>query len=211
MDIGNKIKTYRKIQNLSQEELARKVYVSRQTVSNWETNKRYPDIQNILLLSVLFDVSVDELIRGDLEAMKDKLSNKQVNRAMSVYTLIMLIAAMIGAISIGPVFYFEESTTVVFLPIICFAIMLLSSFKLERLKNRQDLKTFSEIVAYVAESEVETQRTKRVLGKDKIQKAIMMIAFAAAFILISLISIFLFGRFNWTFTSDVKKCPNRFA
>ncbi|MSE21394.1 XRE family transcriptional regulator, partial [Lactobacillus parabuchneri] len=95
-----------------------------------------------------------------------------------------------------PVFYFEESTTVVFLPIICFAIMLLSSFKLERLKNRQDLKTFSEIVAYVAESEVETQRTKRVLGKDKIQKAIMMIAFAAAFILISLISIFLFGRFN---------------
>ncbi|MSE22145.1 helix-turn-helix domain-containing protein, partial [Lactobacillus parabuchneri] len=96
MDIGNKIKTYRKIQNLSQEELARKVYVSRQTVSNWETNKRYPDIQNILLLSVLFDVSVDELIRGDLEAMKDKLSNKQVNRAMSVYTLIMLIAAMIG-------------------------------------------------------------------------------------------------------------------
>ncbi|APR07960.1 HTH-type transcriptional regulator ImmR [Lentilactobacillus parabuchneri] len=196
MDIGNKIKTYRKIQNLSQEELARKVYVSRQTVSNWETNKRYPDIQNILLLSVLFDVSVDELIRGDLEAMKDKLSNKQVNRAMSVYTLIMLIAAMIGAISIGPVFYFEESTTVVFLPIICFAIMLLSSFKLERLKNRQDLKTFSEIVAYVAESEVETQRTKRVLGKDKIQKAIMMIAFAAAFILISLISIFLFGRFN---------------
>lgn len=196
MDIGNKIKTYRKIQNHSQEELARKVYVSRQTVSNWETNKRYPDIQNILLLSVLFDVSVDELIRGDLEAMKDKLSNKQVNRAMSVYTLIMLIAAMIGAISIGPVFYFEESTTVVFLPIICFAIMLLSSFKLERLKNRQDLKTFSEIVAYVAESEVETQRTKRVLGKDKIQKAIMMIAFAAAFILISLISIFLFGRFN---------------
>ncbi|MDN6597447.1 MAG: helix-turn-helix domain-containing protein, partial [Lentilactobacillus parabuchneri] len=90
MDIGNKIKTYRKIQNLSQEELARKVYVSRQTVSNWETNKRYPDIQNILLLSVLFDVSVDELIRGDLEAMKAKLSNKKVSRAMATYTAIML-------------------------------------------------------------------------------------------------------------------------
>ncbi|MFR0566919.1 helix-turn-helix transcriptional regulator [Lentilactobacillus parabuchneri] len=196
MDIGNKIKTYRKIQNLSQEELARKVYVSRQTVSNWETNKRYPHIQNILLLSVLFDVSVDELIRRDLEAMKAKLSNKKVSRAMATYTAIMLIATLIGAISIGTVFYFEESTTVIFVPISCFAIMLLSSFKLERLKNSQDLKTFSEIVAFVGGSDVEKQRTKRVLGKDKIQKAIIMIEFAAAFSLISLISIFLFGYFK---------------
>ena len=62
MDIGNKIRAYREVRGFSQEELASKIYVSRQTISNWETGKQYPDIQNVLLLSVLFGVSVDELM-----------------------------------------------------------------------------------------------------------------------------------------------------
>lgn len=54
MDIGNKIKEYRKMLNMSQDELALKVFVSRQTVSNWETNKSYPDIKSLSLLSNIF-------------------------------------------------------------------------------------------------------------------------------------------------------------
>ena len=55
---------------ISQEELAEKVYVSRQTVSNWETGKNYPDIHSVLLLSSVFNVSLDQLIKGDVEIMK---------------------------------------------------------------------------------------------------------------------------------------------
>lgn len=44
MQVGNQIKKYRDQLHLSQEQLAEKIYVTRQTISNWETNKSYPDI-----------------------------------------------------------------------------------------------------------------------------------------------------------------------
>ncbi len=48
-------RTYRTARGLSQEDLARSIYVSRQTVSSWENDKTYPDVESLLLLSVLFD------------------------------------------------------------------------------------------------------------------------------------------------------------
>ena len=54
MDISNQIKKRRTDMGLSQEELAERIYVSRQTISNWETDKTYPDIQSLLLLSISF-------------------------------------------------------------------------------------------------------------------------------------------------------------
>lgn len=196
MNIGNKIKTYRKVRGLSQEALAKKVYVSRQTISNWETNKGYPDIQNILLLSVLFDVSVDELVKGDLEAMKDKLANKKVNAQMSMYTWMMLIAAVLGAISIGLVFFFEGSMTIVLIPIICFTIMFFSASKVERLKSNQNLKTYAEIVAFTEGRNVDEQRQKRNQVKDKWEKVMIVVGFTGAFLLIVLISIGVFAIFK---------------
>ena len=58
MEVGAQIRKYRSNMGISQEQLAEKVYVSRQTVSNWETNKYYPDIHSLLLLSTLFDISL---------------------------------------------------------------------------------------------------------------------------------------------------------
>ena len=62
MELNAQIKKYRTELNLSQEELAEKVYVTRQTISNWENGKSYPDIHSLLLLSSLFNVSLDQLI-----------------------------------------------------------------------------------------------------------------------------------------------------
>ena len=56
MDIGKRIKKYREQQNISQDELALKIFVSRQTISNWETNKSYPDIKSLTMLSNIFNV-----------------------------------------------------------------------------------------------------------------------------------------------------------
>ena len=55
MEIGKQIKKYRTEMKLSQEELAEKIFVSRQTISNWENNKNYPDVKRLLLLSSLFN------------------------------------------------------------------------------------------------------------------------------------------------------------
>lgn len=56
MELNKQLKKYRAQQNLSQENLADKIFVSRQTISNWENGKSYPDIQNLLLLSGIFNV-----------------------------------------------------------------------------------------------------------------------------------------------------------
>ena len=66
MELSNQIKKYRTELKLSQEELAEKIYVRRQTISNWENEKNYPDIHSLLLLSSLFNISLDELIKGDI-------------------------------------------------------------------------------------------------------------------------------------------------
>ena len=62
MNLGEKIKRLRKENNLSQEQLAEKLNVSRQAISKWEANKAYPDIENLILLRKIFDVTLDDLI-----------------------------------------------------------------------------------------------------------------------------------------------------
>ena len=73
MELSKQIKKYRTEANLSQEELADKIYVSRQTISNWENEKNYPDIKSLVLMSEVFQVSLDNLIKGDLERMKKEI------------------------------------------------------------------------------------------------------------------------------------------
>ena len=60
MEIGNRIRQYRTARGWNQEDLAEKAFVSRQTISNWENDKSYPDLQSLLLLGSLFGVSLDQ-------------------------------------------------------------------------------------------------------------------------------------------------------
>ena len=94
MELGNRIKELRKAQNINQDELAEKLFVSRQTISNWENDKSYPDIQSVLLLSEIFGVSVDQLLKGDVEKMERIITEQtqaDINK-MNTYTIGMLIS-----------------------------------------------------------------------------------------------------------------------
>lgn len=73
MNIGNNIRQLRKANHLSQEELAQKCNVSRQTISRWESNEVLPDTNNLLILSKLFNVTLDEVVFGK----KQKETNKK--------------------------------------------------------------------------------------------------------------------------------------
>jgi len=75
MNFSKQLKKYRELNNLSQEALAEKIYVTRQTISKWENDKTYPDIHNLIALSILFDISLDELVKGDVKVMKNEVSN----------------------------------------------------------------------------------------------------------------------------------------
>ena len=74
MEIGKKLKEAHQMSGLTQENVAEKLNVSRQTISNWETEKFYPDILYVLQLSDLYQVSLDELLKGD-ERMIQHLEN----------------------------------------------------------------------------------------------------------------------------------------
>lgn len=73
MELGNLIRQHRKAAGMSQDDLAQAIFVSRQTISNWETGKTCPDVQSLLLMSNLFETSIDELVKGDLEMIESQL------------------------------------------------------------------------------------------------------------------------------------------
>lgn len=78
MNLGNKIMTLRKKNNMSQEELAEKVGVTRQTISKWELEETSPDITQAKTLSNVFKVSLDELVSNDLNSIiVEKVSNTE--------------------------------------------------------------------------------------------------------------------------------------
>ena len=65
MEIGKKLKNARVQSGMTQENVAEKINVSRQTISNWENEKSYPDIISVIELSNLYSISLDVLLKGD--------------------------------------------------------------------------------------------------------------------------------------------------
>lgn len=142
----------------SQEDLAQRIYVSRQTISNWETGKTYPDIHSLLLLSNLFDASVDELLKGDVVSMESKLREDsrilgRLGWAMLGFTIAALASGGIAIIvrDVGPMT--EEGISVVSMVALIFACgFFLCAFGAavwaEVLKRQNNLVTFHEIVAF---------------------------------------------------------------
>lgn len=70
MSIGNQISAIRNEQQLTQEQFGELFHVTRQTVSNWENEKRYPDLQILIAMSNQFNVSLDTLLKGDSKMVK---------------------------------------------------------------------------------------------------------------------------------------------
>jgi len=77
MIFAEKLKSERKNKGWSQEELAEKLYVSRQSVSKWENGQNYPSIEIIIKVSDLFGVTIDELLRSDEELTKKVINDSR--------------------------------------------------------------------------------------------------------------------------------------
>lgn len=102
MDIATKLKENRKQTGFTQEEIAQKLHVSRQTVSNWETGKSIPDIYNLVELSNIYDISLDNLVKGDVKVMKqvkrDEKEKKLINLMIGfgVVGYVLLFVGVLG-------------------------------------------------------------------------------------------------------------------
>ena len=81
MDFGNRLFELRKQRGLSQEELANRLNVTRQTVSKWEVGDSTPDMDKLIALGEVFEISMDELMLGRVPAAKlDKLGAKVMTK-----------------------------------------------------------------------------------------------------------------------------------
>ncbi|KGF04300.1 helix-turn-helix domain-containing protein [Anaerococcus lactolyticus] len=101
MKIGDKLKNARLHKKLTQEEAAEKLFVSRQSISNWENNKTYPDIGNVIALSDLYQISLDELLKGSDNFMKHLEESTDIvksNKKLIFIIVIALIAMIIMAL-----------------------------------------------------------------------------------------------------------------
>ena len=160
MEIGNQIKKYRGKLNWSQETLAEKAYVSRQTVSNWENGKSYPDIHSLLLLGKLFNISLDELVKEDVEAMKKEIEEKDVkkfNALLWLYTIGFLAVP----VSILPLIKYLGWIGGVIWGIL-FSILMFTAIKLEKMKKTNNIQTYKEIKAFMEGKPLEEISEERI-------------------------------------------------
>lgn len=112
MNIADRIQTLRKAKGMSQEGLADRIGVARQTVSKWESEQSLPDLEKIILLSECFEVTTDYLLKG-IEPKPDVSGEKQDARvftaAGTALNFVGLVAAIIiwvekqipGAVAVG--------------------------------------------------------------------------------------------------------------
>ena len=195
MELGKQIKMHRQEAHLSQEELANRVYVSRQTISNWENDKSYPDVNSLVLLSEIFQISLDNLIKGDIEVMKDVIQKEEIekmNRYGKSYT-IMLIATAVSAV---PLFMWLGVWA--FIPWgIIWAISMYFAFKVEKVKKDNDVQTYKEIVAFSEGKLLDDIHKQREIGKRPYQKILIVIGTAlTTFVVWVLIGFLMHIRLN---------------
>ena len=124
INVGQKLQIARNKQGLTQEQIAQQHQVSRQTISNWENNKSYPDIVSLITLSELYQISLDQLLKGD-KAMIEHLS-KSTNTVASnrrlLTAIILNIIILIAFILFNSLI--TQNTTLLFT---CFLIALAST------------------------------------------------------------------------------------
>lgn len=185
IDIGSKIKTLRLSKSMTQEQLAKALHVSAQAVSKWENGKSYPDIHSLLLLSALFDVSLDQLIKGDLETMKQEVNAadvKAMNRDAIIYTI--LLAATI----ILPVPLIKWFGLYGLIPeLLLWGSAMYFARRLERIKKANNVQSYREILAFSEGKRLDEIEQKVEAGKRPYQKVLLALLTAGITLLVGMV------------------------
>lgn len=190
VEVQNQIKKHRLACGLSQEELAERVFVTRQTISNWETGKNYPDLNSLVRLSTLFGVSLDILVKGDLQEMKQQIQTedvRQFNRDGAIFTGLMAAMILSAAPLVRYLGYFGIAVGAVL-----FGVTLYYALRIEKQKKRYDIQTYREIVAFTEGKRLDELEKARESGKRPYQKLLLcvcsaLIAFAVMFCMMQLL------------------------
>ena len=177
MELGKQIKNCRQEAKLSQEELADRIYVSRQTISNWENDKSYPDVNSLVLLSEVFQISLDKLIKGDIDRMREVIKKEEVakldhyGRIYGILLAVTLLSAVPLAMWLGAWFFLPWG--------ILYATAMYFALKVEKIKKDNDIQTYKEIVAFTEGKRLDEIQKQREIGKRPYQKVLLVLGSAA--------------------------------
>lgn len=176
MIFSEKLQIIRKNHGFTQEELAGKLNVSRQAVAKWESGKNYPDIHSVLLLSSIFNISLDQLIKGDIEIMKKEISQTEIKKFNQI-AIILALLLILTIISIAPLLKFMGLYG--FIPwLIIFGVTLHFADKAEKIKKENDISTYKEIVAFTEGKQLDEIEKQREIGKRPYQTVCYVIGTA---------------------------------
>lgn len=192
MDIGTRIKKYREYQNMSQNELALKVFVSRQTISNWETNKSYPDIKSLMMLSNIFNVSLDDFIKEDVEEMRNVIDKGKVKQ-FNVMSYIFLAEMLILMFSVYPLFKIDGYIGAIIWALF-FVITIVTATIIEKFKKNNDIQTYKEIIAFMENKSLSYEEVQQEIGKRNYQKILLAILTGLITFIIFIIEIFIMKK-----------------
>src|SRR5699024_240317 len=129
------IKKRKEEKRWSQDDLAEKMYVSRQSISKWETNKNYPSIDIIINLSDLFNITIDELLRSDDELKEKVIQDSKKQLGWQSYILIGL-GVLMGIVIVSLIKY-QEINLISIGRAIGFSVILFISYLLMRIGTKR--------------------------------------------------------------------------
>lgn len=95
MKLGKNILDIRKKNNLSQEQFAKQFHVTRQTVSNWENEKSYPDLQTLIEISDKYDISIDKMMKEDPQMIK-KIDHERKRFKWLLWALVGIVIVAVA-------------------------------------------------------------------------------------------------------------------
>lgn len=136
MEVGERLRLARQSKQVSQQQVADQIHVSRQTISSWETSRSYPDIVSLVALSEIYELSLDQLLKEDVKMMNDiKAKEKELKQARYVYWASLVVDLLLVLILVLGVYLnsLAVSTTVFWL---LMAIIIFNGFVLISSSNR---------------------------------------------------------------------------
>ena len=191
MEIGKTIKQHRTELGWSQEVLAEKAYVSRQAVSNWETEKSYPDVHSLLILSDLFGVSLDELIKGDVAVMKEQVKSKDI-RTFKKLQLIGVLGILLLIVTGVPLLEYGGAIGGVVWGALAVGVFL-AWHRFEQIKSENDVQTYREVLAFVnGETLDDIERTNEAKKRRSLKILEIIVAAQAIIVLIVCAGVLIF-------------------
>lgn len=191
LEIGKTIKQHRTELGWSQEVLAEKAYVSRQTVSNWETEKSYPDVHSLLILSDLFGVSLDELIKGDVAVMKEQVKSKDI-RTFKKLQLIGVLGILLLIVTGMPLLEYGGAVGGVVWGALAVGVFL-AWHRFEQIKSENDVQTYREVLAFVnGETLDDIERTNEAKKRRSLKILEIIVAAQAIIVLIVCAGVLIF-------------------